>query len=416
MASFLQNPKSPLYVNGLQLFITSLVIGFTTAHSRVRLAVLPVLLALVWISIPSSYETITQKLWKSVLASESVTRIIHYIEVAFVTKWTYEANGPSRPNLNIQYADKTAACGSRPPRNNANTSSRLSFGIATSLAHRNNGTRFEVKNVPPFSEHDRSYIPTRKEFLRSTALRAGICYIIMDILSSSGDPTRNAEVYAPNLVPVFARLHHHTFEQLLMRVATSTATLFSIYCLVNIMRSVIAFLAVFLNITDVTCWRPVFGSLSEASSIRGFWGSFWHQLHRQRLSSPAAWIIYDVLGMQKGSVAGRYAAMFIVFLISGISHAIPELATGLKWKQSGAVRYFLTQYFGIVLEDVVKELSSKFGILRSEKSRNVIGYVWVFLFQVWSVPAWMYPQLVGIKGGPEDEPLPFSVVRLLRNV
>ncbi|TGO61259.1 hypothetical protein BOTNAR_0131g00050 [Botryotinia narcissicola] len=361
MASFLQNPKSPLYVNGLQLFITSFVIGFTTAHSRVRLAVLPVLLALVWISIPSSYETVTQKMWKSVLASESVTRVIHYIEVAFVTKWTYEANGPSRPNLNIQYADKIAACDSRPPRNNANISSRLSFGIATSLAHRNSGTRFEVKNVPPFSEHDRSYIPTRKEFLRSTALRAGICYIIMDVLSSSGDPTRNAELYAPNLVPVFAKLHHHTFEQLLMRVATST-------------------------------------------------------LNRQRLSSPAAWIIYDVLGMQKGSLAGRYTAMFIVFLISGIIHAIAELATGLKWKQSGVVRYFLTQYFGIVLEDIVKELSSKFGILRSEKLRNVIGYVWVFLFQVWSVPAWMYPQLVGIKGGPEDEPLPFSVVRLLRNV
>ncbi|KAL9129861.1 MAG: hypothetical protein Q9217_001816 [Psora testacea] len=250
----------------------STVVGFTSTDSLLRPALLPVMFAIPWFSIPKSYEQISWTMWRNLLAAEGVTRLLHYVEIALITKWTYSADGPSKPNRNVQYANKTAALAVRETKGKARMWDRLRFGLGASLNHRCNGTAVEVKNVPPFSKHDPSYAPSRSEFLRRTAMRASICYLIMDVLTSSGDPANNFQTFALDLVPVFTRLHTVTTEQVVVRTVTSVGTLFSIYCLVNLMRSVVGFFSVLLYFTDVTSWRPMFGSLGEAYSIRGFWG------------------------------------------------------------------------------------------------------------------------------------------------
>lgn len=41
---------------------------------------------------------------------------------------------------------------------------------------------------------------------------------------------------------------------------------------------------------------------------------------------------------------------------------------------------------------------------------RVIGYLWVFVFLVWSTPVWIYPSLRMNKGEEKDAVVPFSLI------
>lgn len=147
---------------------------------------------------------------------------------------------------------------------------------------------------------------------------------------------------------------------------------------------------------------------------------FWHQLIRQTLSDPARFITYDVVRLQKGRLAARYMCIFLTFLNSGLMHAGGELAAGVSWQQSGAIRFFCTQTVGIMLEDGVQAIyGSARGIDRSRTQppiwARLIGYIWVITFLVWSTPVWTYPQIRINKGEEKDLVVPFSVIAPMRS-
>lgn len=153
---------------------------------------------------------------------------------------------------------------------------------------------------------------------------------------------------------------------------------------------------------------------------------FWHQYQRQRLSGPANFMTNDLLGLQKGTLVARYTAIFLTFLLSGFMHLAADLASGIPWQQSGAIRFFCIQVIGIMLEDGVQAIyRSARGLHRSPGNRSpgqpplwtrLIGYIWVLAFLSWSSPAWIYPTLRMNKGEDKDVVLPFSFVAFLRSV
>lgn len=87
-------------------------------------------------------------------------------------------------------------------------------------------------------------------------------------------------------------------------------------------------------------------------------------------------------------------------------------------RRHGAMRFFCTQFLGIVVEDGVQALWSR-GLGgrgrggRGERwMRRLVGYLWVMAFMVWSVPVFQYPVMVA-KRPVGDELLPFSVARVV---
>lgn len=86
------------------------------------------------------------------------------------------------------------------------------------------------------------------------------------------------------------------------------------------------------------------------------------------------------------------------------------MAEGMPWQRSGSVRFFVTQFVGVVLEDAAQEFYRRIGRRLGGWRARALGFVWVFAFHVWSTPAWSYPGLVDRTGGEKDRILPFSLI------
>ena len=78
--------------------------------------------------------------------------------------------------------------------------------------------------------------------------------------------------------------------------------------------------------------------------------------------------------------------------------------------ESGAMRFFITQALGIVLEDAFQaayyRLSGKRRREHVPLRHKIVGFVWLAGFQVWASPVWLYAQVRHVRFGV-DVLLPF---------
>lgn len=88
-------------------------------------------------------------------------------------------------------------------------------------------------------------------------------------------------------------------------------------------------------------------------------------------------------------ILARYTRLFVAFFISGLIHHASDLAMGIPASEAGALRFFVLQPIGIMLEDAAQ---STIGIGVHPYLRRLFGYMWVVSFLVWTTPTWFYPQ------------------------
>lgn len=207
----------------------------------------------------------------SLYGGSSIGWTIHYIEIALLSRWSHETRGPNPPSK--QQLDKSR---SRHEDTIARTNiagflERLDYGYLVTFSIRNCETPYEVKNVPPFSRKKPEHLPTRGTFLRHTAASALICYLSLDLSSLGMQPEQNPILYSSERVHLLARLRDISLEELLIRALTSVGVCASMYCLLRLYQDVVSFIGVVSRHDDVKSWRPAFGPLREAYSIRRFW-------------------------------------------------------------------------------------------------------------------------------------------------
>ncbi|KAH8732135.1 membrane bound O-acyl transferase family-domain-containing protein, partial [Phaeosphaeriaceae sp. PMI808] len=164
------------------------------------------------------------------------------------------------------------------------------------------------------------------------------------------------------------------------------------------------------GLSKVESWRPAFGSLSDAYSLKNVWGKFWYQLLRRPLTGPASAITHDFLELPRNSMPRGLVTLFLSFTPSAVLHIVAGLSSGAPIAELGVFRFFWTQAFSITVEEALRAL-----LIRVQYKRNCgqksTGYVWVGAFLTWSDPAWLYPQISRpSKPGPGGF-LPFSIVR-----
>lgn len=83
-------------------------------------------------------------------------------------------------------------------------------------------------------------------------------------------------------------------------------------------------------------------------------------------------------------------------MISGVLHRVGDMAGGTPWQESGALRSFMMQALGIIIEDVAQ------GIFRTVKHqerspgrpegwKRALGSIWLVFWLFWTTPDWNYP-------------------------
>ncbi len=149
----------------------------------------------------------------------------------------------------------------------------------------------------------------------------------------------------------------------------------------------------------------------------------WHQRNRQLLSEPTRFIAHNLLRLPTGqrSELSRCVTIILVFLLSGFLHFTIDIAAGIPCRESGAIRFFLVQAVGIIVEDYFIDFLARLRP-RSHKRKatanvatydRIAGYVWVLLWLSWTVPGWLYPISQRAKGGAGEAMVPFSLMSFL---
>ena len=334
-----------LLIRRLQFTIAQLLIIFTPRNSFLRVASIPIQIALGTIAFPHVQHVIVEPI------------SIHYLCLAGGTVVLQTILSISISSM-IRLDDKDASAISKTP------SLWSKLGALTSLmnSQRCIGTPYQIKWIPPFDENRPGYIPSRAEALRSKAMQIVTGYIFRQIL----------------VTLLWQRIHIGLFWCLYMASWLNSLYLFG--DLIGILSGDL-----------VEDHPPAFGSMHYTKTIRGFWGKYWHQSNRYPFQGASNYICKDFLGLR--SLVQRYTNILFVFTLSGVFHVLTDRAERIPFEQSRAMWFFCSQAVGIMIEDGVQELwrqwhgSSRNGTKGSRDSdtevpvwAKVVGYIWTWTF------------------------------------
>jgi hypothetical protein len=168
---------------------------------------------------------------------------------------------------------------------------------------------------------------------------------------------------------------------------------------------ILAILFTSVHIDRPLDWPPLFGKLSQASSLRSFWSKFWHQLAVRPYGNFGRLLVASALvpeSIQRSKFLRNAIIAFVVFGLSGATHAIVSFSCGHRdWDAD--FRWFLLNFAGCTIETsvvaAIRRLAKYAGISRQlvyiERSwiGSALGYLWVFMFFFCSVPGWRYGRL-----------------------
>jgi len=354
-----------------------------------------------------------------------VSFFFQYIHVALISRFDYANGGPTADaTKGLDAKLQTSDTGGMATKAGRGYLDRIGFGWDAMINARGVGKPYAVRNLPPFSSSNPSYVPSRAEFLTRTAAIAVASYLTLDVLDSLSDPVVAWKFFSNANIPLVHRLGIITGEELAIRIVGTVIAGIGLIAVQRGVYSIFAFLSVGLRLSDPAWWPPFHGSLSSIYSLRSIWGLFWHQMNTRRVSAISHWLVHDVLKLPRGHVLVRYLRAFSTLLTSGVLHLGVDIASGLAVHESGAIRFFSTQFIGIIIEDTAIWLYKRFARSApdlSERStttrekdiklwHRVIGMIWVVLFLSWSYPSYMYPLVYRTRAGYDDGVVPWSVI------
>ncbi|RBR16007.1 hypothetical protein FVER53590_11130 [Fusarium verticillioides] len=92
------------------------------------------------------------------------------------------------------------------------------------------------------------------------------------------------------------------------------------YVSVRLAHNFVAAVSVVLGLCKPEDWPHLNGPISSWSTVRTFWGTFWHRLFRKALAGWGDFIPDKVLQLRRGTLLSRYTRLTLAFFASGLMH------------------------------------------------------------------------------------------------
>ena len=265
--------------------IAALTAGFTSSQSALRPTLLALLLAYICISLAKYPNYIqTTSFYGIVLGARNVSWPLVFFDRLIIRKWAFADRHKIFPAM---FAEKkkhkkddehdkvvlnqsdTALVTTEPTRDTFG--SRFAFGQEVASSSRMINTPWEAKNVAPFSTRDPSYVPSRASIVTQRFLIMLPSLVVREIIMEvqmSIDPY----YVARSRVPFLTRLNEISREEMAVRLIIGVGSWVYLLCMIHIALGIGSILLAFLKPLELPKLRPWFGSVSEAYTLRGFWG------------------------------------------------------------------------------------------------------------------------------------------------
>lgn len=153
-------------------------------------------------------------------------------------------------------------------------------------------------------------------------------------------------------------------------------------------------------------WPPLFGNPLAACGLRAFWSRFWHHLARRPHGNFGRLVAHRLRPLLPAGVGqGMEGAIlaFVVFFLSGVSHAAVSWRLGYPDWLWVDTQWFMLNFLGCSLETfvtfAVRRLAVRAGWERELAALEgswlgwLVGYTWTFAFFFWSVPMFSFPRV-----------------------
>lgn len=146
--------------------------------------------------------------------------------------------------------------------------------------------------------------------------------------------------------------------------------------------------------------RSLFGPLTQAYSVRRYWGVYWHDFIHSSFAGHAKIVARDFLGLTRGRVLTRLVENVMVFVISGLFHSlvgyVQTEGKGEAWVET---MWYGGQMLPVAIEGMMQHIWYKSGLrnrllaLIGERMllvlERVVGHTWVLSWMFWSVPKYL---------------------------
>lgn len=276
--------------------------------------------------------------------------------------------------------------------------------------------------------HDSTQPPTRMSrlaFFKHASITLLRSYLILDLSCAYGQ----TDPYFSHRIPIDTPFPHPPaspafplpFLYFPPRLIRSAALAAQTYAGVTLMFYPPALPALLLNTLSLLptpwtphSWPPFFGPFSAVttSGLRGLWGRWWHQMHRQLTSTPGR-ALNNALGISTSSPLGYASLVSTAFFFSGLVHMglVPPQPLNASMSAT-AIRLYFAAFFwvqvpGFALDIAVLHILDQLNL--PPLLRKTLVFSWVALWLSVCLP------LVGIAfrelGYWKIYPLPISVVQ-----
>lgn len=242
------------------------------------------------------------------------------------------------------------------------------------------------------------------QMIKTAALWAVHCFVFQKLLTLAVSHVVAAD-FSPGMeLPRISQALHLSFHQLQLRTFMTFQWIWIAFFLLESSHCFlsIVFVAI-LGLDQPEDWPPIFGSPLEASSLKGFWGRFWHRITIPICHHYSVLISRNILRLQPGSRLEKTVVPWLIFTMSGLSHAL------VAWSMRDAassrdILFFELNFLAAALETVMFK-AKKTTTLTKWCSRipqplcKSAGFAWVLLFFFCTAPMWIYPKVYsGLEG------------------
>ncbi|RBR25323.1 uncharacterized protein FIESC28_01932 [Fusarium coffeatum] len=375
--------QTALYLAATSQALAAFALGYTRPSNLARPAIALSVAWLTWLFNQAIHDALHSRLHVALLSTGMWIQCLKTLDDLCLTKLSFD-----------EEAKKSIS------------SSRLRFGVSNLWNMRGVGTSKVISQIPcwPHSPGRLSSVPSRGQEMLRHVRNATVSYLILDIFACQPPPDLE-NMMSPRNELLLSRLGEIRSEEAIFRLFAVFGFWLNTFCVIHLVNSIFCLSYLILGLYPVEMLPPIWGRLSEAYTIRRFWGNFWHQTLRRHLTSISDFLAHRILHVPRGSVIARYCKLLISFFISGALHYPADRALGISVQESDAIPYFVITALAIMCEDGVQHISEGWG----SKRRKYLGYLWVAMYMYCMTPSWGYPAARVVR--PQDQLVSFSLIR-----
>lgn len=192
-----------------------------------------------------------------------------------------------------------------------------------------------------------------------------------------------------------------TYQDLCLRAVMAVYWIWSTYAILTGAHDLMAIFFVCLLGWDLPVeWPALFGSITEAYSLRRFWGSFWQRLHVEPFAAymPPFLVCCEKQQQQHDHcqlsprlmVVKKALRALWMFLMSAVCHAAINWVVIKRGNTVQEFRFFVSNYVICLVETALQRTSKRTCFSSNGVLARLFGYAWVFVIFFSLVPAWQY--------------------------